>query len=156
MSSYVIKKESQQPRLVDFRALTHQHKALLLSRCGFPYRDDTKDGRTCLEMDTFSDVSATGYEPQADHLGRSYHSLKTDCQSTIGTPLSKIVSLARSGNTACLKQYLGDLYSSYHSTHRVHSCRVLSHNQFYAKLQQQLMRYGERIDILQLCFGQRM
>lgn len=156
MSSYVIKKESQQPRLVYFRALPHRHKALLLSRCGFPYRDGAKDDRIYLEMDTFSDVSAIGYEPQTDHLGRSYHSLKTDCLSTIETPLSKIVNLVKSGNTACLKQYLGDLYSSYHSTRRILSCRVLSHNQFYAKLQQQLMRYGERIDILQQCFGQRM
>ena len=82
------------PRLVDLQDLSPSRKELILSHCGFPRTDASKDGRTDPGTGKLPVVSAPGFSHRMS-CQQTGHNLETGCPQSPETPLSKIMNLMR-------------------------------------------------------------
>ena len=134
------------PRLVDLQDLSPSRKELILSHCGFPRTDASKDGRTDLGTGKLPVVSAPGFSHRMSRQ-QTGHNLETGCPQSPETPLSKIMNLMRNGNKQDLQRYLENMYSDHCVFRQTLGHSPLSHSRFFADLRQRLKRLEQNGDL---------
>lgn len=128
--------------LIPFDILPQELREKLVSLYGSPYSHKSEGENILSEMESLLEFCMKDHKLQNHHQTKN-HSHEIDLQLSAESLLLKIASMMKSGNKKDQLPYFSVLYSGYRKRYEKLSCRSVSRNQFYAKLQQISIRYEQ-------------